>query len=92
MLIPRGQDNNMTVTLKLNPEVEKSLIDQANERGVSLSDYLQEIVTRAVGLSISSPAVAKAENLSDLLLNSPFAGANLDLERSQDVPRSTDFE
>ena len=30
----------MTVTLDLNPEVEKRLIAQAHERGVSLSDYL----------------------------------------------------
>ena len=92
MPIPYGQDSNMTVTLKLNPEVEKSLIEQAHERGVSLSDYLQEIVTKAVGLSSTLPAVTRANNLSDLLLNSPFAGANLDLERSQDIPRSTDFE
>jgi hypothetical protein len=30
-------------------------------------------------------------NLSDLLLNSPFAGANLDLERFKDPPRPVDL-
>ena len=30
-------------------------------------------------------------NLSDLLLNSPFAGADLDLERSRDLPRTVDI-
>lgn len=30
-------------------------------------------------------------NLSDLLLNSPFAGADLDLERFKDPPRSVDL-
>ena len=30
-------------------------------------------------------------NLSDLLLNSPFAGAELDLERSGELPRSVDI-
>jgi hypothetical protein len=47
---------------------------------VSLDDYLQEIVT------------TRAKNLSDLLLNSPFAGAGLNLERSQDYPRPTELE
>jgi hypothetical protein len=36
--------------------------------------------------------VTQESNLSDLLLNSPFAGANLDLERSRDFPRQIDFE
>ena len=40
----------MTVTLTLKPEVEKNLIEQAHERGVSLNDYLQEIVTRAAAV------------------------------------------
>lgn len=31
------------------------------------------------------------DDLSDLLLNSPFAGANLDLERSKDYPRQVDL-
>jgi hypothetical protein len=82
----------MTVTLDLNPEVEKSLVAQAHERGVSLYDYLQEIVTREAALSAALPSSTKAGNLSDLLLNSPFAGANLNLERSQDYPRPTELE
>ncbi len=82
----------MTITLDLNLEVEKSLSAQAQERGVSLSDYLQEIVTRKARLSVPSPSATTANNLSDLLLNSPFAGANLNLERSQDYPRSAELE
>jgi hypothetical protein len=82
----------MTVTLKLNPDVEKGLLARARERGVSLDDYLQEIVTREAGVPPSSPSSAKANNLSDLLLNSPFAGAGLNLERSRDYPRSTELE
>jgi hypothetical protein len=31
------------------------------------------------------------DNLSDLLLNSPFAGANLDLGRPKDYPRPVDL-
>jgi hypothetical protein len=36
-------------------------------------------------------SIKQFDNLSDLLLNSPFAGANLDLERSKDHPRSVDL-
>jgi len=37
------------------------------------------------------PIQKQFDNLSDLLLNSPFAGADLDLERSNDFPRPTDL-
>lgn len=37
----------MTVTLKLSPEVEQGLLAQAKARGLSLSEYLQEIATSA---------------------------------------------
>ena len=36
----------MSVTLNLNPDVEKSLAAQAQARGISLGDYLQEIAVR----------------------------------------------
>ncbi len=38
----------MTVTLDLNPEIEQDLVAQARERGISVSDYLQDIVSRQV--------------------------------------------
>lgn len=82
----------MTVTLDLKPDVEKNLVAQAHERGVSLHDYLQEIVTKAASFSAGIPLSMKADNLSELLLNSPFAGANLDLERAQDYPRPSELE
>jgi hypothetical protein len=82
----------MTVTLNLNPEVEKGLLARARARGVSLDDYLQEIVTREAGVPPNSPCSAKEKNLSELLLNSPFAGADLNLERSEDYPRPTELE
>lgn len=81
----------MTVTLDLVPEIERNLLAQANERGVSLHDYLQEIVAKAAASSPDSQSPRKAANLSDLLLNSPFAGAGLDLERSKDFPRTSEL-
>jgi hypothetical protein len=82
----------VTVTLHLDPDVEKRLIAQAHERGVSLDDYVQEIVTREACSSVSAPSSIRAANLSDLLLNSPFARANPQLERSQDYSRPTELE
>ena len=84
-------ESALSVTLNLTPEVERGLTAQAREHGVSLNEYLQEIVTRAARLSTALP-LPKAKNLSDLLLNSPFAGANLNLERSRDYPRSVEIE
>ena len=84
----------MNVTLSLNPEVEKSLQARAHARGVSLDDYLQELIAREAGLPGAPdpvPAHNRFDNLSDLLLSSPFAGANLDLERSKDHPRTVDL-
>ena len=84
----------MTVTLSLNPEVEKNLMALAHQRGISLDEYLQELVAREAGVPVALekfPLPEQADNLSDLLLNSPFAGANLDLERSKDYPRPVEL-
>ena len=84
----------MTVILNLNPEMEKGLMARAQARGVSLDDYIQELVAREAGLHVPPeppPAQKRFDNLSDFLLNSPFAGANLDLERSRDLPRPVDL-
>jgi hypothetical protein len=83
----------MNVTLGLDPELEKGLTARAHERGLSVDDYIRELVVREAGLPApqSSPCGQQFDNLSDLLLNSPFAGANLDLERSKDYPRPVDL-
>jgi hypothetical protein len=84
----------MNVTLRLDAELEKSLLARARAHGVSLDDYLQEVVAREAGLPAAAElplAPRRFDNLSDLLLNSPFAGANLDLERSKDHARPVDI-
>jgi hypothetical protein len=82
----------MNVTLRINAELERSLVARANARGLSLDEYLQELVARDAGLSgDAEQALKQFDNLSDLLLNSPFAGANLDLGRPKDYPRPVDL-
>jgi hypothetical protein len=72
----------MNVTLSLEAEVERNLTARAQSRGVSLDEYLQELLAREAGLSGDAEQPPKQfDNLSDFLLNSPFAGANLDLGR-----------
>src|ERR1039457_4674794 len=44
----------MIVTLSLNPEVEGVLEARARARGVSLDDYLQELVAREAGVVAST--------------------------------------
>ena len=36
----------MTITLDLKPDIERGLVAQALAKGVSLTEYVQEIVTR----------------------------------------------
>jgi hypothetical protein len=80
----------MNVILSLEPEVEKHLLARAQERGISLDDYLQELVAREA-FAVARPDRNGFDNLSDLLLSSPFAEANLDLERSKEYPRPVDL-
>lgn len=82
----------MNATLSLEPEVERNLTALAHAQGMSLDDYLQDLVAREAGLSGDDKQPPKQfDNLSDLLLNSPFAGANLDLERPKDYPRQVNL-
>ena len=41
----------MTITLNLEPEVEKGLLTRATALGVSLDDYLNDIVVREANIS-----------------------------------------
>ena len=56
----------MNVTLSLNPEVEKALMARAQERGVSLDAYLQEIVAREAGAAIRSVSQTR-RHISDVI-------------------------
>ncbi|HZO55586.1 MAG TPA: hypothetical protein VFB63_22950 [Bryobacteraceae bacterium] len=80
----------MTLTIHLPPEREAALKAQAQAQGLSIEDWLLRLAERAAVEPVE--AHQKFKNLSDLLLNSPFAGANLDLERSQDYPRTVEME
>ena len=44
----------MTITLDLQPEIEKGLLAQAQAKGVSLTDYAQEVLAREANV-ITTP-------------------------------------
>ena len=46
----------MTLTIDLRPEIERGLLAQAQAKGVSLTDYVKEIVSREVQNSTARPA------------------------------------
>jgi hypothetical protein len=58
--------SHMTITIDLQPEIERGLAAQAQARGVSLADYVQEIVSREARVSEATPAPLEAKNLFDL--------------------------
>jgi hypothetical protein len=55
----------MTITLDLQPEIERGLLAQAQARGVSLSDYVLEIVAREAHVSPASPPLRTGQELID---------------------------
>jgi hypothetical protein len=75
----------MTFTLNLNAEIEQGLLAQAQARGVSLDDYLREIVTREVRLT--SPGAAPRKTLLEFFRESPLVGLELEFERGNDLGR-----
>jgi len=46
----------MTITLDLQPEIEQGLLSQDTARGVSLTEFVKEIVLREAHLAEAAPA------------------------------------
>jgi hypothetical protein len=74
------------MTIELKPEDEK-LIEEKLRSGAFRS--AEEVIHRAlVSLPVPDPSPKKPrKNLADFLLESPFAGAELDLERRKQYVR-----
>jgi hypothetical protein len=81
----------MTITVDIRPEVQAELARQAAAHGRALEAYAASLLEEAAHVPAIHPAHERFDNLSDLLLNSPFAGAGLNLERSKDQPRTVDL-
>lgn len=71
----------MKLTIHIPDEIAHALEAKAAARGVSVAEYLLEVL--AQDLADVRQAPQRFSNLSDFLLASPLAGANLDLSRSR---------
>ena len=81
----------MTITLDLPPEIEQGLLSQARERGVSLKDYVQEIVAREAHVSQLSRAGTLARNLVEVCAMVRGLADDLDISRNPSAGRPVDL-
>jgi len=76
----------MTITLALTPETEQKLLARAEARGVSVAEFVEELVARE-----AAEDTGEARNLVELFANSPFRGLNMDFERDKDYGREIEL-
>jgi len=81
----------MNLTIELPDQDIQVLRAKATARGVSAEQYALEVLEHDLAAAEPHTASRRFNNLSDLLLSSPFSGADLDLERSTDEPRAIDL-
>ena len=81
------------MTIELKPEDEK-LIEEKLRSGAFRS--VDEVIHRAL-VSLPTPEPVSPQprpprkNLADFLMESPFAGSELQIERQKDYPRPVDL-
>jgi len=75
----------MTITLDLQPEIETTLLAQAHARGVTLHDYVEQIVVKEAQHSVA-PAPGE-KSLLQFFRDSPLVGVDLEFERDKDFGR-----
>lgn len=77
----------MTITIDLPDNLEAALKAQANAHGISEAGYVRSVLERDLAQADSSPR----QNLAQFLMQSPFAGSDLPLERQQDYGRPVEL-
>jgi hypothetical protein len=79
----------MTVKIDLPPEKEAAFKLHAQAHGLTVEEWLLKLGEQAA--RESTVPQEEFDNL-ELLLHSPFAGANLNLQRPQDDTRPAEIE
>ena len=92
----------MTLTLDLQPEIERGLLAQAQAKGVSLTEHAQEVLARASVVMIAGTAAAptgkaaEPKNLYELFapVRGLFTDEEIDLyfSRTPSASRPVNFE
>lgn len=76
----------MTLTLDLQPEIERNLLARARAKGVSLAAYAQEVLAREAGVT-EVPQPPAGKSLLQFFRESPLVGLELKFERDKDTGR-----
>jgi hypothetical protein len=78
----------MNLTIELPDQDVQVLKAKATACGVSAEQYALEVLEQDLAATETRPAPRQFDNLSDLLLGSPFAGANLNIDPKTSRSRS----
>jgi Arc/MetJ-type ribon-helix-helix transcriptional regulator len=86
------------MTVEIKPETERLVREEIQRGHVHSVDELIQLAVQALREKHPvEPSAAQApprkprKNLADFLMESPFAGSELDLERQKDYPREIDL-
>jgi hypothetical protein len=80
----------MTLTLDLQPEIERGLLAQARAKGVSLTEYAQEILAREAKPT-ETPRPRTGQELIDACAKVRGLSDDLDITRTPSASRPVDF-
>ena len=70
----------MVITIDLQPEIERGLLAQAQAKGVSLTEYVQEIIAREAGTDAAPDHASRGEAQNLFELFAPVRGLLTDEE------------
>jgi hypothetical protein len=86
------------MTVELKPETERLVREEIQRGHVRSVDELIELAVQTLRekhpnepSTTDAPPRKPRKNLADFLMESPFAGSELDLERQKDYPRDIDL-
>jgi hypothetical protein len=86
------------MTVEIKPETERLVREEIQRGHVHSVDELIQLAVQALREKhpvepspANAPARKPRKNLADFLIESPFAGSELDLERQKDYPRDLDL-
>jgi hypothetical protein len=86
------------MTVEIKPETERLVREEIQRGHVRSVDELIELAVQALRekhpvepSTADAPPRKPRRNLADFLLESPFAGSELDLERQKDYPRDIEL-
>ena len=73
----------MTITLHLQPEIENTLLAKAHARGVTLHDFVEQIVVKEAQHPV--PPACGQKSLLKFFRDSPLVGLELEFDREKPV-------